>query len=85
MMLLLLPYCRFGVLDVVQNGSSIRPWWIHHHYLSALIAIAMLTWPTTQNYDEFMQLFNVSPYEAPFDCSLVIVGSSRQLAPPTHE
>jgi hypothetical protein len=28
-----------------QNGSSIRPWWIVHHYLSALMSVLMLTWP----------------------------------------
>ena len=27
------------------NGSSIRPWWIHHHYWSILTCLILLTLP----------------------------------------
>ena len=27
------------------NGSDILHWWLHHHYLSMLIALIMLLWP----------------------------------------
>ena len=50
------PHC---CVVVGQNGSSIRPWWIHHHYISAMIAVVMLTWPITDTYRSFMKLFNV--------------------------
>lgn len=29
-----------------SNGSNIQPWWIYHHYLSLLISLIMLVWPS---------------------------------------
>lgn len=34
---------REGIL--LLNGSSIRPWWIWHHYISALTCIIFLMMP----------------------------------------
>lgn len=34
---------RENILKV--NGSNIRPWWIYHHYISAVMSIIVLTWP----------------------------------------
>lgn len=49
---------RENILRV--NGSNIRPWWIYHHYLSAVMVIIILTWPNTHNYNhEFLPQFNV--------------------------
>ena len=42
-----------------QNGSAIRPWWIHHHYISAAVAVVMILWPITPTYRQFTPLFNV--------------------------
>jgi hypothetical protein len=33
---------KFGVQ---VNGSSIRPWWIHHHYWAAITMALLLTLP----------------------------------------
>ncbi|RYG54403.1 hypothetical protein EON66_07185 [archaeon] len=30
----------------MQNGSNIMKWWIHHHYMSAVLSLVLLTWPT---------------------------------------
>lgn len=35
---------RENILRV--NGSSIRPWWLWHHYLSACMSMLILTWPS---------------------------------------
>ena len=35
---------RENILRV--NGSNIRPWWITHHYVSSVMSITVLTWPT---------------------------------------
>jgi hypothetical protein len=47
------------MLDRPQNGSAIRPWWIYHHYLSALMSVVMLTWPRTETYNRFSSHFTV--------------------------
>jgi hypothetical protein len=49
----------FAGVALAQNGSSIRPWWIHHHYISAAVAVVMIMWPITPTYRQFTPLFNV--------------------------
>jgi TMPIT-like protein len=41
---------------LLLNGSNIRPWWIWHHYLSALTCIIVLTLPVdSTTLQQFMK------------------------------
>jgi hypothetical protein len=41
-----------------QNGSQIKEWWIYHHYVSAFMAIVVLTWPPeSRSFDGNMPYF----------------------------
>jgi hypothetical protein len=48
---------RENILQV--NGSDIQDWWILHHYLSMLVAVVTLLWPSGASYDLFIQQFLV--------------------------
>lgn len=40
------------------NGSSIRSWWIHHHYWSMATCLIILTLPVdSRAYQEFLKSF----------------------------
>jgi hypothetical protein len=41
-----------------QNGSTIRSWWLVHHYISALMSVIVLTWPPDSvSWDLFTPTF----------------------------
>lgn len=46
---------RENILKV--NGSSIKPWWILHHYLSILCSLTMLLWPMGDTFQSMVHLF----------------------------
>ena len=47
------PRCRLR-----QNKSKIRPWWVYHHYFSAIGAICALTWPPdSDSWNNFTPIF----------------------------
>jgi len=48
---------RESILQV--NGSRINTWWIVHHYLSILLVMTLLTWPSTVIYRQFRPQFFV--------------------------
>lgn len=43
---------RENILQV--NGSNIKDWWLYHHYLSILLALLLVLWPSTELSKEFM-------------------------------
>lgn len=51
------PSLRENILRV--NGSRILPWWIYHHYISAIMSIVALTWPITELHHYFRPQFNI--------------------------
>lgn len=47
---------RENILRV--NGSSIRPWWITHHYISGIMSMIVLTWPSdSKTWNHFLPQF----------------------------
>jgi hypothetical protein len=46
---------RENILKV--NGSSIKPWWILHHYLSIVGSMTMLLWPMGATFKVMIPLF----------------------------
>eukprot|EP01133_Synstelium_polycarpum_P008696 gene8696-10216_t len=39
---------------LLVNGSSIRPWWIIHHYLSIAGSLTNLLWPFSESFSYFL-------------------------------
>lgn len=40
-----------------NNGSSIKGWWIFHHYLTMILTCTLLTWPYGDSYRLFQTQF----------------------------
>jgi hypothetical protein len=48
-----------------MNGSAIKPWWIHHHYISIGMVIVLISWCSQENFREFsFSLWALSFYTA---------------------
>lgn len=43
---------------LMVNGSTIRIWWLYHHYLAAFGTVTLLVWPETETYLAYVPFFN---------------------------
>ncbi|EGG16102.1 transmembrane protein [Cavenderia fasciculata] len=44
---------------LLVNGSSIRPWWIMHHYLSIAGALTNLLWPLSTSFTDLLPMMTM--------------------------